>query len=106
MMVKVYCDIPVKKDTTNAKRKVLAKTSNSLLKKVPLRRTRGTFLALILKILFEDLIDCNTSWNRDQLAVLADVLPVVNEDRLNVVWEINADLWASVVVGLLSMITD
>lgn len=95
------CSLPVKKNTTNAKRKVLAKTSNSLLKKIPLRRTRDTLLALILKILLQHLVDRNTSRNGNQLAMLANVLPVVNEDRLDVVWEINADLWASVVVGLL-----
>lgn len=100
-VLNIDCNLPVKKNTTNAKAEILAKTSNSLLKKIPLRSARRTLLALILKILLQDLIDRNPRRNRDQLAMLANVLPVVNEDRLDVIWKINADLWASVVVGLL-----
>lgn len=100
-ILSVDCNLPIKKNTADAKAEILAKTSNSLLKKIPLRSTRRTLFALILKILLQNLIDRNTSGNRDQLAVLANVFPVVNENRLDVVWKVNTNFRASVVVGLL-----
>ena len=60
---------------------------------------RGSSLTswlLVIEVVVQDLVDRLGSWKWDKLLVLGNVLPVVDENRLDVVWYWKVDRWSSV----------
>lgn len=77
---------PVKKDPSQAPVKVLAQTSNSLLQDIHLWRLWYPVGTLVIEVVLQDFVDRVDMGNWNQLLVLGDILPVVDEQRLDVIW--------------------
>lgn len=77
---------PVKKNPSQAPVKVLAQASDGLLEDIHLWRPWYPVGTLVLEVILQDLVDGVDMGNGDKLLVLGDVLPVIDEQRLYVIW--------------------
>lgn len=83
--------LPVQEDSTQALVKVLEKPRQHLFEDAGLGASRSALGELIALVILQDLLDWVSSRKGNQLLVLGDVLPVVDEDRLDAIGDWKAD---------------
>lgn len=76
----------VQKDATKSLLKVFLQTSNDLEENVSLRGSSLASGLFKIEVVIQDLVDRLGSWQGDELLVLGDILPIIDENRLDVVW--------------------
>lgn len=94
--------LPVEEDTAKGLVKVLLESGECLMQDVNLRGTLRTLRRLVSSVVLEDLGDGLGVGEGDQLVVLGDVLPVINKDSLQAIWDLELDRWSSVESVLLN----
>lgn len=87
-------NLPVQEDSTQALVKVLEKPREHLFEDAGLGASRSALGELIALVILQDLLNWVSSRKWNELLVLGDVLPVVDEDRLDAIWDRQADRWA------------
>lgn len=90
-MVREGGNIPVKQDATEALVKVLAESGNGLLHDIERGAIGVAVGALVVEVRLQDLVDGVRVRQGQDLLVLGDVLPVVDEDGLQVVRQVKLD---------------
>lgn len=98
-------NLPVQKDAAEALIEVLTQSGDGLLKHIKRGGALGTVGTLVLEIVVENLIDRVRVWKGNQLLVLGDILPVIDEQGLDVIRDWKLDGGATVKVVLLSIVS-
>ena len=98
-------DSPIKKNTAKSLLKVLPETSNNFLEDVHTSRPCWAILAFSVEIILKDLLDWFVMRKRNELVILGDILPVVNEHRLDVIRDRQVDHGLAVERLLLGMVS-
>lgn len=83
--------LPVQENSAEALVKVLAQSGDGLLQYIKRSRALNAVGALIDKVVIQDLVDWMRMRQGNQLLVLGDVLPIVNQKTLDVIWDRELD---------------
>ena len=94
-------DLPVQQDAAEGLVKVLAQAGHGLLEDVERGAALLAVRLLVGEVVVEDRVDRVDVRERDELLVLGDILPVVHEQRLNMIGDGDLDGGTVVEVVLL-----
>lgn len=83
--------LPIKKNSAKTLLKVLLQSSNNLVQDVGLGAACLSSWLFVLEIVIENKVDGLSGGKWDKLEILRDILPVVNEDCLDVVGDDQLD---------------
>lgn len=95
----------VQQDAAQCLVEILLNALNNLLQNVCIGAARNALCPFLLFVPLEDGCYCILAWKGDEVEVLSNLLPVVNEQRLELVGHWDADSWSGAECFLLFIIS-